>query len=223
MAAFQKDLVWLICSTMVRGDWRLAAGGSWRLAVGGWRLAVCGGWWLAVCFALCTSADLRAPVPAEWAAVQWQCKGTREQHIKTDARRWPAEDHRLNRRSDCISSRVSRGIKLRTFEVTNTAFICSLMPRSTTPCPWGRDASEGKGPLRRPQKRLDMRLEEVAKAVGGRLSLVTHATEAGSRRQGHSGWASWRGGGYPPPLCGLQRFRAVTEDHPPPPPRAMSV
>ena len=31
-----------------------------------------------------------------------------------------------------------------------------------------RDALEGKGPQRRPQKRLDMRLEEVAKAVGGR-------------------------------------------------------
>ena len=30
-----------------------------------------------------------------------------------------------------------------------------------------RDASEGKGPQRRPQKRLDGRLEEVAKAVGG--------------------------------------------------------
>ena len=30
-----------------------------------------------------------------------------------------------------------------------------------------RDAFEGKGPQRRPQKRLDRRLEEVAKAVGG--------------------------------------------------------
>ena len=37
-------------------------------------------------------------------------------------------------------------------------------------CRWGgrgRDALEGKGPQRRPQKRLDRRLEEVAKAVGG--------------------------------------------------------
>ena len=31
----------------------------------------------------------------------------------------------------------------------------------------GRDALEGKAPQRRPQKRLDRRLEEVAKAVGG--------------------------------------------------------
>ena len=31
----------------------------------------------------------------------------------------------------------------------------------------GGDAFEGKGPRRRPQKRLDRRLEEVAKAVGG--------------------------------------------------------
>ena len=29
------------------------------------------------------------------------------------------------------------------------------------------DALEGKAPQRRPQKRLDLRLEEVAKAVGG--------------------------------------------------------
>ena len=33
--------------------------------------------------------------------------------------------------------------------------------------PKGRDAFEGEGPQRRPQKRLDRRLEEVAKAVGG--------------------------------------------------------
>ena len=31
----------------------------------------------------------------------------------------------------------------------------------------GRDASEGEGAQRRPQKRLDRRLQEVAKAVGG--------------------------------------------------------
>ena len=34
-------------------------------------------------------------------------------------------------------------------------------------CTPPRDALEGKGPQRRPQKRLDRRLEEVAKAVGG--------------------------------------------------------
>ena len=31
----------------------------------------------------------------------------------------------------------------------------------------GRDAAEGKGPQRWPQRRLGRRLEEVAKAVGG--------------------------------------------------------
>ena len=31
----------------------------------------------------------------------------------------------------------------------------------------GRDASEGKAPQRRPQRRLGWRLEEVAQAVGG--------------------------------------------------------
>ena len=52
-----------------------------------------------------------------------------------------------------------------------------------------RDALEGKGPQRRPQKRLDKRLEEVAKAVGGRLLSGTNAIEAGTCRQGDSGWA----------------------------------
>ena len=31
----------------------------------------------------------------------------------------------------------------------------------------GRDALDGMGPRRRPQRRLDRRLEEVAEAVGG--------------------------------------------------------
>ena len=53
-----------------------------------------------------------------------------------------------------------------------------------------RDALEGKGPPRRPQKRLDRRLEEVAKAVGGsycrlqgplKLALGIRETVAGSR------------------------------------------
>ena len=51
-----------------------------------------------------------------------------------------------------------------------------------------RDALEGKGPQRRPQKPLGRRLEEVAKAVGGRLLSVTNAIEAGTWRQGDSGW-----------------------------------
>ena len=53
-----------------------------------------------------------------------------------------------------------------------------------------RDALEGKGPQRRPQKRLDRRLEEVAKAVGGghrclqmplRLALGVRGTVAERR------------------------------------------
>ena len=46
-----------------------------------------------------------------------------------------------------------------------------------------RDALEGKGPQRRPQKRLPRRLEEVAKSIGGgywRLLLVTNAIEPGT-------------------------------------------
>ena len=50
---------------------------------------------------------------------------------------------------------------------------------------------EGKGPQRRPQERLDRRLEEVFKAVGGgycrlqmplRLALAFRETVAGHRR-----------------------------------------
>ena len=51
------------------------------------------------------------------------------------------------------------------------------------------DALEGKGPQRRYQRRVGRRLEEVAKAVGGRLLSVTNAVEAGTWRQGDSGWA----------------------------------
>ena len=54
----------------------------------------------------------------------------------------------------------------------------------------GRDALEGKGPQRRPSRRLDRRLEEVAKAVGGgycrlqmplKLALAVRETVAGHR------------------------------------------
>ena len=54
----------------------------------------------------------------------------------------------------------------------------------------GRDALEGEGPQRRPQKRSDRRLEEVAEAVGGgycqlemslRLALGVRETVAGHR------------------------------------------
>ena len=44
----------------------------------------------------------------------------------------------------------------------------------------GRDALQEEGPQRRPQQRLDGRLEEVAKAVGGRLLSVTNAIEPGT-------------------------------------------
>ena len=63
----------------------------------------------------------------------------------------------------------------------------------------GRDI-EGKGPQRRPQKRLDRRLEEVAEAVGGgycrlqmpmKLALAARETVAGHRLEGG-------GGGSPP-------------------------
>ena len=55
----------------------------------------------------------------------------------------------------------------------------ALVPSSLPPPP-PNDASEGQGPQRRPQRRLGMRLEEVAKAVGGRLLSVTNAIEAGT-------------------------------------------
>ena len=53
----------------------------------------------------------------------------------------------------------------------------------------GRGAFKAKGPQRWPQKRFGRRLEEVAEAVGGRLLSVTNAIEAGTCRQGDSGWA----------------------------------
>ena len=54
----------------------------------------------------------------------------------------------------------------------------------------GRDALGGKGPQRRPQRRLGRRLEEVAKAVGGgycrlqmplKLAFAVRGTVAGHR------------------------------------------
>ena len=76
-----------------------------------------------------------------------------------------------------------------------------LSPRST---PEGRDASEGKGPQGGAQERLDRRLEEVAKAVGGgycRLQMplslgpAVRGTVAGHRLGALEG-----GEGVPPPL-----------------------
>ena len=59
-----------------------------------------------------------------------------------------------------------------------------------------RDALEGKVPQRRPQQRLDGRLEEVVKAVGGgycrlqiplKLALAVSGTSAGQRLGGLEG------------------------------------
>ena len=69
--------------------------------------------------------------------------------------------------------------------------------------PSPRDALEGKGPQRRPQKRLNSRLEEVVKAVGGgncrlqmslKLAPAVRETVAGHRLGTLEG-----GGGVP--LC----------------------
>ena len=68
----------------------------------------------------------------------------------------------------------------------------------------GRGALEGKGPQRRPNRRLGRRLEEVAKAVGSgcyrlqmplKLAVAVRETVAGHRLDALEG-----GGGVPPPL-----------------------
>ena len=70
-----------------------------------------------------------------------------------------------------------------------------------------RDALEGKGPQRRPQKRFGRRLEEVAKAVEGgycwlqmplSLALGARETVAGHRLGALEGGGA--GGRVPPPL-----------------------
>ena len=69
-----------------------------------------------------------------------------------------------------------------------------------------RDAFEGRGPQRRPQKRLGRRLEEVVKAVGGgycrlqmplRLALGVRGTVAG---RGLGALEGGGGGGTSPPV-----------------------
>ena len=76
-----------------------------------------------------------------------------------------------------------------------------------------RGALEGKGPQRRPQKRLDRRLEEVAKAIGGgycrlqmplRLALAVRGTVAGHRLDALEG-----GGGLPCPPSNASSVGAV--------------
>ena len=77
--------------------------------------------------------------------------------------------------------------------------VCVCVPASPTPI----DAAEEKGPQGRPQRRLDRRLEEVAKAVGGgycrlqmplRLALGVRGTGAGHRL------GALKGGGRGPPM-----------------------
>ena len=69
----------------------------------------------------------------------------------------------------------------------------------------GGGASEGKGPQTRPQRWLDRRLEEVAKAVGGgycRLQMpLTLALGVRETVDGHRlGALEGGGGGLPPSL-----------------------
>ena len=52
-----------------------------------------------------------------------------------------------------------------------------------------RDASEGRGPQRRPQRRLGRRLEEFAQAVGGGYCRLQMPLRLALGRQGDSGWA----------------------------------
>ena len=86
--------------------------------------------------------------------------------------------------------------------LTPLAALCAMAPGLRRGA--ARDALEGKVPHRRPQKRLDRRLEEVAKAVGGgycrlqmplSLALAIGETVAGRRLGALEG-----GGGLPPPL-----------------------
>ena len=78
-----------------------------------------------------------------------------------------------------------------------------------------RDAVEGNGPRRRPQKRSDRRLVEVAKAVGGSycrlprpLKLALGASSASNIGRGGGGGGSR--GGYTPSSYGVQPFQYVT-------------
>ena len=58
----------------------------------------------------------------------------------------------------------------------------------------------GKGPQRRPQRRLGRRLEEVAEAVGGgycRLQMPLNLHLPSGRQRLGVCWTPWRGGGRP--------------------------
>ena len=84
-----------------------------------------------------------------------------------------------------------------------------------------RDALEGKAPRRRPQKRLDRRLEGVAKAVGGGYCRFQMRIETGTCHQGDvAGYGLGAlEAGYLPPFqcipgevpssCGCQAFQHI--------------
>ena len=87
--------------------------------------------------------------------------------------------------------------------------------------PRARDALEGKGPQRRPQKRLSRRLEEVAKAVGGgycrlhmpsKLALGVRGTVAGHTL------GALEGGGGTSPLSNASLAKGGGSSSAPPPP-----
>ena len=101
-------------------------------------------------------------------------------------------------------------LELGLFLASACSVLAALTVQVPSPCTLGQgrgtpgDALEGKGPQRRPQKRLDGRLEEVAKAVGGgycrlqlplRLALPVGGTVAGHRLGALEG----EGGGLPLP------------------------
>ena len=94
---------------------------------------------------------------------------------------------------------------------SSLSLVPKAMPSSCTHIyylhqPGPRDAVEGKGPQRRPQKRVDRQLQEVAKAVGGsycplqmplKLALAVKKTPArhkpGALRGGWDGIVSSTG------------------------------
>ena len=83
---------------------------------------------------------------------------------------------------------------------THMAFFPNSSPRGTS-----RPALEREAPQRQPQKRLDRRLEEATKSVGGnywRLQMPLKLALAARETLLRVGWAHWRkgGGGCLPPF-----------------------
>ena len=116
----------------------------------------------------------------------------------------------LARRCSCADNRVGdkgcqafcAALKMNT-TLTSIGLASMTVPPPPPPSLLSRVALEGKGPQRRPQWRLDRRLEEVATAVGGgycrlqmplKPALAVRGTVAGHRLGAPEG-----GGGSPPP------------------------